>query len=700
MKTMLRFMLLIVFAAVQLGAMPQAVFAQSSDCLGVISPECPSGSSNGVNALAGAFFHMAYSTSLHGGYVAHGVGMRNTGYGTISVSDIPSGSAVVKAYLYWAVLGPSNLPGYYYYKGKINNKSISGTLIGKSSEPYWLGGSNNFIWGYRADVTSYVVKGGNGNYNLSGFASSLTGGEDPWKSSAGAPLLEGASLVIVFSNALYPVTTVKIMNGVTSTMESELHLNVAGINAYGLPGRAYTTFIGADGQNNAEQPPTRLFSDSLPVYWNGSDPNGAGRDYSSGNLWDTTTVDLHSLVQTPEPDFYFSVGGGPDALTWIAQVFSYSSGNVDTDGDGLKDSWELNGVNGVDLPGYGADPLHKDLFIEADYMTLEIGGTMLPDKAHLDDIVNVFDSAPVKNPDGTYGVHIHIDTGGAAYGAASETYPQYDLGGGGSVPYTTYLGTSDPGSCQNYSWDGFQAYKDAYMSSSRQGLFHYMIFAYDLSVGCGTVSGISRNNAVDSEFVKGAQDFIVSVGGWTSHGSMDQREGTFIHELGHNLGLRHGGSDHKNYKPNYLSVMNYSFQMSGVYRDGAWGHYDYSRFLLPSLSETTLYEVKGLGSKAANYGTRWWCGSDWLYSYAANSYIDWNCNSTYETTAKSADINGDGGKNTLGTQNNWASITFKGGGAIGAGVSNGLSVHPMMVSPRVNELTEEEYLARGGDAGK
>ena len=48
----------------------------------------------------------------------------------------------------------------------------------------------------------------------------------------------------------------------------------------------------------------------------------------------------------------------------------------DTDGDGLCDDWEKNGltvnVNGVavfvDLPSMGADPNHKDIFIQADFM--------------------------------------------------------------------------------------------------------------------------------------------------------------------------------------------------------------------------------------------------------------------------------------------------------------------------------------------
>ncbi len=37
-----------------------------------------------------------------------------------------------------------------------------------------------------------------------------------------------------------------------------------------------------------------------------------------------------------------------------------------------------------------------------------------------------------------------------------------------------------------------------------------------------------------------------------------------MHELGHNLGLRHGGFQDLNYKPNYRSVMNYLFQIAGT----------------------------------------------------------------------------------------------------------------------------------------
>jgi len=62
---------------------------------------------------------------------------------------------------------------------------------------------------------------------------------------------------------------------------------------------------------------------------------------------------------------------------------------------------------------------------------------------------------------------------------------------------------------------------------------------------------------------------VVTLGGFPSHGTSDAKVGTFIHEFGHDLGQRHGGDNDQNFKPNYLSVMNYAFQIGGVPRTGA-----------------------------------------------------------------------------------------------------------------------------------
>jgi hypothetical protein len=62
----------------------------------------------------------------------------------------------------------------------------------------------------------------------------------------------------------------------------------------------------------------------------------------------------------------------------------------------------------------------------------------------------------------------------------------------------------------------------------------------------------------------------VTLGKWHDGdgGTDSEKVGTFARELGHNLGLRHGGSEDINYKSNHLSIMNYFFQTDGVIRDG------------------------------------------------------------------------------------------------------------------------------------
>jgi len=172
-------------------------------------------------------------------------------------------------------------------------------------------------------------------------------------------------------------------------------------------------------------------------------------------------------------------------------------------------------------------------------------------------------------------------------------------------------------------------------------------------------------------------------------GTSDQKVGTFIHEFGHDLGLLHGGNDSVNFKPNYLSVMNYAFQFGGVLRTGTTPpNFTYSSFLLPSLNEAALNESVGLGSAAAaTYRTRWFCpsGVASVTAAGANLPIDWNCNGTASGVV-SSEINNDGGLSTLGTQNNWASLIY-GGGAVGAGISAG----PRASMPK--ELTYQEAKA-------
>ena len=84
-----------------------------------------------------------------------------------------------------------------------------------------------------------------------------------------------------------------------------------------------------------------------------------------------------------------------------------------------------------------------------------------------------------------------------------------------------------------------------------------------------------------------------------------------MHELGHTLGLHHGGQDSENYKPNYLSVMNYSYDMpwfkitnQGTNAKEVW-RLDYSRSALMTLDENQLVALEKLLLNDEVYAALW-----------------------------------------------------------------------------------------------
>lgn len=380
-----------------------------------------------------------------------------------------------------------------------------------------------------------------------------------------------------------------------------------------------------------------------------------------------------------------------DNFRWLYGADCVAGVIQDTDGDALEDDWETNGIDvdddgtiDLDLPAMGADPNHKDIFLEIDYMVMEGAGghSHKPKAAALTLVIDAFRNAPVANPDGTTGINLHIDAGsdtvmnpvtGELWGARSES---------NALAHTEDLGTFAGGS---YNWSAFDAIKGVgtpgNFSILRGDAFHYCIFAHDLG-GLGSTSGISRDLP--------ASDFIVSLGSWTGNvGTVNQQGGTLMHEFGHNLSLRHGGDDHANYEPNYLSIMNYSFQTRGLRIGGTDGHFDYSRFVLPALNESTLNETVGLSgvAEAAGYGTRYYCpGGAATIVNDINGGIDWNCDTDSADNPVNVDINNSGGSGTLNGSDNWDEIVFN-GGAIG---KLGQDVDLPDTTEAVDEITEEE----------
>jgi hypothetical protein len=171
---------------------------------------------------------------------------------------------------------------------------------------------------------------------------------------------------------------------------------------------------------------------------------------------------------------------------------------------------------------------------------------------------------------------------------------------------------------------------------NRKDIFHYALFAHALGV-----QRLDDPNTEPDESVLGSPltpvpvgvsgtgdgggsgggDVMVTLGFWNKFvGTEFQQASTLMHELGHNLGLRHGPAyvsngllTVQNCQPNYQSVMNYLFQVRGLTvasanvpvqglqeRDSV---IDYSRQMLPTVTETALKEAPGLG--LMNYATGW-----------------------------------------------------------------------------------------------
>jgi hypothetical protein len=276
-------------------------------------------------AAADAPLSLLNAVQVHGGYVSAGIGMRNLGYGTVTLAGIPAGSTIDGAYLLWNVINSSATAALA--AGTFNGTAITGTTVATGSSPCWpsfAGESGYANFSYEANVTSLVT--GNGSYTLAGFASGSTAGEDPFTVDSPFPEFEGASLVAVYENASSPETTVQIYGGAAETDSGNLlSQTLSGFTASSSPA-AQTTFIVADGQSLPDDGGT-FNGTQLVSNFTGSAPQ-AVPSYSQGNLWDNDTFDASSLVKQGDTSEMATVEGADDCLVWVGQVFSVTSSSL------------------------------------------------------------------------------------------------------------------------------------------------------------------------------------------------------------------------------------------------------------------------------------------------------------------------------------------------------------------------------------
>lgn len=207
----------------------------------------------------------------------------------------------------------------------------------------------------------------------------------------------------------------------------------------------------------------------------------------------------------------------------------------DTDRDGIPDGWEVHGHEGVDYASLGCDPLKRDLLVEIDYQYEEVpqpdGSVEIfsqrPGPALVQKIEDTFANMPIDNPDGSTGIRIKLISDTPLH----PSYLCYDGGGDAS-------GYNNPG---RHSFR--LAFHKATLCKGNQGF-----------IGNSHISGRSLklkspqpDNDCSNDLTERAQLLQYAV---------------FMHELGHSLGLRHGGNVEANHKPNYPSLMNYLYDKS------------------------------------------------------------------------------------------------------------------------------------------
>ncbi len=248
-----------------------------------------------------------------------------------------------------------------------------------------------------------------------------------------------------------------------------------------------------------------------------------------------------------------------------------------------------------DPTGYTVCPStsQKDIYLELDCMTGQC-----PQPQAIYDVVSAFNA---------HGIHLHVQMGenassgsgdiGVHFCDVKRVTTNYDSAGDVCTSTTTnyqsypdlkqnFFGTVDE-RAGNTSLCPLNGVPPGYSPSNansfncltaKRQVFHYGMFV-DYQISGSDSAGWAE--------VFG-NDLIISLGGFTNGvGSLDEQEGTLMHELGHNLALNHGGvNDANNCKPNYLSVMNYVY----MFQESADScrPLDYSNTALSNLNEGSL----------------------------------------------------------------------------------------------------------------
>ena len=289
----------------------------------------------------------------------------------------------------------------------------------------------------------------------------------------------------------------------------------------------------------------------------------------------------------------------------------------------------------LNLPQMGAVNGKKDLFIHIDWMhqTTPPGGTGGTDKLGSHDHMPKSDAlGMVCQTYANNGVSAHFDVGGLYQGQPCIVQAAYSHGGndideqslicpvGGQPlpPPNTACTYTETYSVVGWK-GGFQTVRDGHINGNaslfkhfEKDAVHYLLMGHAQSGPFCPSDGINpliggnppctpgTRLTTDPKSVSGIADrpggdVLITFGLWgNSNGPDDkvgtslQQAGTILHEVGHNLGLFHGGLTPENCQPNYFSSMSYLFQTRGLDDSNGFARIGYSYGLMEPLNEGAL----------------------------------------------------------------------------------------------------------------
>ena len=356
---------------------------------------------------------------------------------------------------------------------------------------------------------------------------------------------------------------------------------------------------GATCRLEVESPETAPAVEYPVSLWDTNDASDGGeiRDVGGGRKTGVLKVSEQGLEKIHKDGFEVPCSLADidrDRLTGCEELdLGTNALKEDTDDDGLLDGDEVLGtLAGLDLAAMGVDPKRKDMLVEMDWTDDDAD---CPQHSHrpttevVESVRAFYAAAPVSNPDGSTGIHFIAD-----------------VGQGG--PFTGGNFIAIPGGVTSNLGEPYRAFKAANFAANRHGYFRYQLHGHRTSTNPADDQG--------GVAVIGGDDGIV-----TMHCDRSARS-TFIvtvHELGHNLGLGHGGADDQHGKPNYNSIMNARF-VDGLdvdcdsYADVAADHVGYSDGSRNALDPEAVVEALGV------------CKPD----HPQHKPIDWNCNGTID----------------------------------------------------------------------